>query len=95
VTTVAAAIRERNSLPCWIKGTEQRLSASIGQAMYPHDGRASDELLKAADLAMYRLKARLVRPMLSLGPMPNQRPLRRRNDNSQSGGAGTIAGGDL
>jgi diguanylate cyclase (GGDEF)-like protein len=95
VTKVADAIRERVSLPCWIKGTEQRLSASIGQAMYPHDGRTADELLKGADLAMYRLKARLVRPMLSLGPMPNHRPLRRRNDNSQPGGASNSAGGDL
>jgi diguanylate cyclase len=95
VTKVADAIRERVSLPCWIQGSEQRLSASIGQSMYPHDGRTADELLKGADLAMYRLKARLVRPRLSLGSMPHHRPLRRRNDNSQSGSGGSTAGGDL
>jgi|ERR1039458_7417069 GGDEF domain-containing protein len=83
------------SLPCWIQGSEQRLSASIGQSMCPHDGRTAEELLKGADLAMYRLKARLARPMLSLGSMPHHRPLRRRNDNSQSGSGGSLAGGDL
>jgi diguanylate cyclase (GGDEF)-like protein len=95
VTKVADAIRERVSLPCWIQGSEQRLSASIGQAMCPHDARTADELLKRADLAMYRLKARLARPLLSLGSMPHHRPLRRRNDKSQSGGDSSRAGGDL
>jgi diguanylate cyclase (GGDEF)-like protein len=81
VTKVADAIRERVSMPCWIQGSEQRLSASIGQAMCPHDGRTADELLKGADQAMYRLKA--------------HRPLRRRNDKSQPGSGGGLAGGDL
>jgi diguanylate cyclase len=94
VTKVADAIRERVSLPCWIQGSEQRLSASIGQAMCPHDGRTADELLKGADHAMYRLKARMARPMLSLGSIRHHRPLRRRNDNSQPGSGG-LAGGDL
>jgi diguanylate cyclase (GGDEF)-like protein len=95
VTKVADAIRERVSLPCWIQGSEQRLSASIGQAMCPHDGRTADELLKGADHAMYRLKARLARPMLSLGSIPHHRPLRRRNDKFQPGSGGGLAGGDL
>ena len=95
VTKVADAIRERVSLPCWIQGNEQHLSASIGQSMCPHDGRTPDELLKRADLAMYRLKARLARPVLSLGSVPHHRPLRRRNDNFQSGTGGTLAGGDM
>ncbi len=95
VTKVADTIRERVSLPCWIQGSEQRLSASIGQSMYPHDGRTADELLKGADLAMYRLKARLARPMLTSGSMPHHLPLRRRYDTSQSGSGGALAGGDL
>lgn len=95
VTKVADAIRERVSLPCWIQGSEQRLSASIGQSMWPHDGRTADEVLKGADFAMYRLKARLARPMLSLGAMSHHRPLRRRNDTPQSGSGGSRAGGDL
>jgi diguanylate cyclase (GGDEF)-like protein len=93
VTQVADAIRERVSLPCWIQGSEQRLSASIGQAMCPHDGRTADQLLKGADHAMYRLKARLARPMLSLGSTSHHRPLRRRNDKSQPRSGGH-AGGD-
>lgn len=95
VTKVADAIREQVSLPCWIQGSEQRLSASIGQSMCPHDGRTADELLKGADHAMYRLKARMARPMLGLGDMPHHRPLRRRNDKSQSGGGGGLADGEL
>lgn len=94
VTKVADAIRERLSLPCWIQGNEQHLSAAIGQSMCPHDGRTAEELLKGADFAMYRLKARLARPALTLGRLPHRRPLRRRNDNSQSGGGGSL-GGDL
>jgi diguanylate cyclase (GGDEF)-like protein len=93
VTQVADAIRERVSLPCWIQGSEQRLSASIGQALCPHDGRTADELLKGADHDMYRSKERLVRPMWSLGSTPHQRPLRRRNDKSEPGSGG-LAGGD-
>lgn len=95
VTKVADAIRERVSLPCWIQGSEQRLSASIGQSMCPHDGRTAAELLKGADLAMYRLKARLASPMLSMGGTPHHRPSRRRNDKSQSGSGGRLADGDL
>ena len=94
VTKVADAIRERVSLPCWIHGNEQHLTASIGQSMCPHDGRTPEELLHRADIAMYGLKARLARPMLSLGSVPHHRPLRRRNDGSKSG-AGNLAGGDL
>ncbi|MEP6547245.1 MAG: GGDEF domain-containing protein [Gammaproteobacteria bacterium] len=85
VTNVADAIRERVSLPCWIQRNEQHLTAAIGQALCPHDGRTADDLLHRADLAMYQLKARLARPMLTLGGVPYQRPLRRRNDKSAPG----------
>jgi diguanylate cyclase (GGDEF)-like protein len=36
---------------------ELRISASIGVAIFPHDGADSDALLLAADSAMYRAKA--------------------------------------
>jgi diguanylate cyclase (GGDEF)-like protein len=87
VTRVADTIRERVALPYWIHGNEQHLTAAIGESMYPHDGDSAEALLQRADQAMYRLKARLAHPMLSLGTTPYQRrPLRRRND---------PAGGDL
>jgi diguanylate cyclase (GGDEF)-like protein len=80
VTRVADTIRERVALPYWIQGNEQHLTAAIGESMYPHDGDSAEVLLHRADQAMYRLKTRLARPMMSLGAMPYQRLSRRRND---------------
>jgi diguanylate cyclase (GGDEF)-like protein len=80
VTRVADTIRERVALPYWIRGCEQHLTAAVGESMYPHDGKSADELLRRADQAMYRLKARLARPMLHFGSTPPPRPARRRND---------------
>jgi diguanylate cyclase (GGDEF)-like protein len=80
VTRVADTIRERVALPYWIQGNEQHLTAAIGESMYPHDGDNAEELLHRADQAMYRLKARLAHPMMSLGTAPYQRLSRRRND---------------
>jgi diguanylate cyclase (GGDEF)-like protein len=82
VTHVADTIRERVALPYWIRGCEQHLSAAIGESMYPYDGKSANELLQWADQAMYRLKARLERPMLHIGSAPLQRLSRRRNDKS-------------
>ena len=95
VDKVADAIRERVSLPCWIQGKEQHVTAAIGQSMYPHDGRTPAELLHRADLAMYGLKARLRRPMLRLGSVPHHRPLRRRDDRPKPGAGGPPTCGDL
>jgi diguanylate cyclase (GGDEF)-like protein len=58
VSQVANMIRERVSLPYWIEGNEQHLSAAIGESIYPLDGDSADELLHRADQAMYRLKNR-------------------------------------
>jgi diguanylate cyclase (GGDEF)-like protein len=80
VTRVADTIRERVALPYWIRGNEQHLTAAIGESMYPQDGDSAEMLLHRADQAMYRLKTRLARPMMSLGAMPFQRLSRRRND---------------
>jgi diguanylate cyclase (GGDEF)-like protein len=85
VTRVADMIRERVALPYWIQGSEQHLTAAIGESMYPHDGKSAEELLHRADQAMYRLKARLARPMVSLGSTP-QRQFRRREDKSSARG---------
>jgi diguanylate cyclase (GGDEF)-like protein len=80
VSRVADIIRERVALPYWIQGSEQHLTAAIGESLYPRDGRSSDALLQQADQAMYRLKARLSRPLVSLGSAPFLRPSRRRSD---------------
>jgi len=80
LTRVADTIRERVAFPYWINGEEQHLTAAIGESMYPKDGESADVLLRRADEAMYRLKARLARPMVSLGSMPQPRPSRRHND---------------
>jgi diguanylate cyclase (GGDEF)-like protein len=80
VTQVADTIRGRVSLPYWIQGKEQHLTAAVGESMYPHDAMNATELLLRADQEMYRLKARLSRPMKSLGWMQEPRPTRRRDD---------------
>jgi diguanylate cyclase (GGDEF)-like protein len=93
VARVADAIRERLALPYWIDDNEQHLTAAIGESMYPHDGESADVLLHRADQTMYRLKARLTRPMISLGST-QPRHSRRRGDRS-SDADGEIPGGDL
>jgi diguanylate cyclase (GGDEF)-like protein len=95
VTRVADTIRERVALPYWIDGQEQHLTAAIGESMYPLDAEHADELLHRADQAMYRLKARLERPMVSLGFMPQPRPSRRRYDRTNPGTDGDLTGGEL
>jgi len=46
------------SQPYILEDLDLYVSASIGVAMYPEDGQDVDELLKHADLAMYRAKSR-------------------------------------
>jgi len=95
VMRVADTIRERVALPYWIEGNEQHLTAAIGESMYPHDGDNADVLLHRADQAMYRLKARLSRPMVSLGTLPQPRPCRRRYDKFNARMEDDVTGGDL
>jgi len=93
VSRVADMIRERVALPYWIQGNEQHLTAAIGESMYPRDGESAEVLLHRADQAMYRLKTRLARPMVSLGATPYQRLSRRRNDKSKPRVDGGPTGG--
>ena len=44
--------------PFSVAGRQLRVTASIGVALYPGDGHKSSQLLKRADLAMYRAKER-------------------------------------
>jgi diguanylate cyclase (GGDEF)-like protein len=89
VSRVADTIRERVSLPYWIGGNEQHLSASIGESLYPHDGNSAATLLDRADSAMYRLKARLAHPAVTLGSVP-PRLGRRRNDKAKARSSGAM-----
>jgi diguanylate cyclase (GGDEF)-like protein len=85
---VADAIRERVSLPLWIEGEEQHLTASIGESLYPHDGDTAEALLQRADQAMYRIKSGAVRTHVGLRIVPQARQLRRRNDKSRARAGG-------
>ena len=55
---VVKKILEALAEPFYVSGKEIRISASIGVAIYPADGEDLDGLLKDADAAMYRAKAR-------------------------------------
>jgi diguanylate cyclase (GGDEF)-like protein len=95
VSRVADTIRERVALPYWINGHEQHLSAAIGESIYPDDGDTAAGLLHRADQAMYRLKSRMARPMLTLASAQYERPSRRRNDKSKGRPGGHLTGGDM
>ena len=64
------------------------LTASIGESMYPYHGENAALLVQRADQAMYRFKARLARPLVSLGSVPVPRLSRRRNDKSKPRASG-------
>jgi len=53
---VADKFIERLHQPFDLAGTEVHISASIGVAIYPEHGESIDELLRNADIAMYRVK---------------------------------------
>lgn len=56
IVQLAERILEELRPPFVIKNTEQFISASIGVATYPDAGQDAGDMLKAADLAMYRAK---------------------------------------
>ena len=45
------------TLPLRVEGHEISLSLSLGVAVFPDDGQSADDLIRAADSAMYRRKA--------------------------------------
>ena len=55
-TTLAVEIGGRLSEPYVLDGHRIRMAVSVGVAVYPRDGRTFDDLMKQADIAMYRAK---------------------------------------
>ncbi|WP_229452014.1 putative bifunctional diguanylate cyclase/phosphodiesterase [Massilia niastensis] len=50
-------LRRTMVMPVAFDGNEIPVGASLGVASYPHDGRTPAELVRAADMAMYRAKS--------------------------------------
>jgi len=55
---VAKKILSEFAKPCLIEGHELFITASIGISLFPADGADSEALVRNADIAMYRAKAR-------------------------------------
>ena len=56
ITDVSQKILETVSRPLSLQGQEYSVTASIGVSIYPDDGSDAQDLLKNADIAMYRAK---------------------------------------
>ena len=56
VGLVANKLRELLGRPFTVAGRELRVTASIGISLYPKDGADAENLLRHADIAMYRAK---------------------------------------
>lgn len=56
ILVVAKRITESIATPFELKGHQISIGISIGVTIYPHDDHPVDELLKHADMAMYRAK---------------------------------------
>jgi diguanylate cyclase (GGDEF)-like protein len=72
---VAATLAARVALPCRIGGGELRVTAAIGAAVFPQDGRTAAELLERADAEMYRVKSAAPKDAVAAAA-----PRRRRED---------------
>jgi diguanylate cyclase (GGDEF)-like protein len=57
-SNIAGKILSEIRRPYMISGRKMQISASIGMAIYPHDGRSAETLIKKADQAMYAAKAK-------------------------------------
>lgn len=57
-SNIAGKIISEIRRPYLIAGRRMQISTSIGMAIYPHDGRSAETLIKKADQAMYAAKAK-------------------------------------
>ena len=58
VERIAAGLIERVAAPFDIERVEEQVSASVGIAIYPEHGTTAEQLIRAADKAMYTVKRR-------------------------------------
>jgi diguanylate cyclase (GGDEF)-like protein len=58
VVIVAQKLLEEFNQPLMVDQTQIGVTASLGISLYPQDGETADELMRNADSAMYRAKAR-------------------------------------
>jgi diguanylate cyclase (GGDEF)-like protein len=54
---VAQRVLESLQLSFWLKGQPVHIGGNLGITLYPEDGTTFEELMKHADIAMYRAKA--------------------------------------
>jgi len=66
-TALAQKIQAAVGTPFSLPGGDAMVTVSVGIGLYPDDGRDAEELLKAADVAMYRAKRETAAPT-PLGP---------------------------
>lgn len=57
ISEVVAKVRTRLNKPYTIENYAIHITASVGCAMYPFDGKTYDDLIKRADSAMYGVKS--------------------------------------
>jgi diguanylate cyclase (GGDEF)-like protein/PAS domain S-box-containing protein len=76
---LAARMLDALERPVAIEGQDVEVSASIGVAIYPRDGRAVDDLLRSADLAMYAVKIAGRRGYRLCGDAPAERAAEERD----------------
>jgi diguanylate cyclase (GGDEF)-like protein len=55
-TAIGEQLRSSVRIPISIGAETVRIDATIGVALFPHHGRTADELIRAADMAMYAAK---------------------------------------
>ena len=75
----AEKILDRLREPDVVDGHQIHMTASIGTAFYPVDGKSYDQLIKHADDAMYRVKARS--HSVSITALPQGDPASAPSDN--------------
>lgn len=76
---IAERVMSELNAPMRLKKRECRVSASIGVAISPQDGRLAEELIKNADTAMYRAKRRGRNRVLFYESFMNTRVMERTN----------------
>ena len=79
VADVAQRVIEQLAEPVRLRGSDLVVGCSIGVAFYPEDGREVDELIRHADIAMYRAKQRGRNTYALFTPAMHQAARRRMN----------------